>query len=104
MNTSSKDKPFSKDHPPGILWKTYRKKVRTRAIRIDGPFYVITRETHNGAFLCNDGYVALDSEGYPYPIGKEEFDKIYEEDPGVADLQDKLDDYNHWANSSGSVS
>lgn len=57
-------------------WALYRKTRITQARRIQGPFRVITRE---GAIECSDGYLALDSNDYPYPIAKDEFEKIYEE-------------------------
>jgi len=57
-------------------WKTYRKKTITYAMRIPGPFVVRTRE---GELRCPDGYLAVDSEGWPYPISRDEFEKIYEE-------------------------
>lgn len=55
-------------------WGLYRKVRNTKAMRILGPFIVETRE---GVISCPDGYLALDSEGYPYPIAREEFEKIY---------------------------
>ena len=57
-------------------WKLYKKKTRTQACRIDGPFEVKTTE---GIMKCEDGYLAIDARGYPYPIAKDEFDLIYEE-------------------------
>ena len=57
-------------------WKTYRKKVLTKATRMNKPFIV---ETLEGLLKCEDGYLAEDSNGYPYPIDKKEFDKIYVE-------------------------
>ena len=59
---------------PG-LWPRYRKTVTTAAQRIEGPFRVRTRE---GELCCEDGYLAIDSEGWPYPIAKDEFEAIYE--------------------------
>jgi len=56
-------------------WAIYRKTRPVRATRINGPFTVETRE---GVLGCRDGYVAVDSGGWPYPIDKEEFDRIYE--------------------------
>lgn len=56
--------------------KTYRKKVLTKAIRIKHPFIV---EISEGPLRCEDGYLALDARGYPYPIAKDEFELIYEE-------------------------
>ena len=47
---------------------------KTLAVRIEGPFKV---QTPNGWVECPDGYLALDSRGYPYPIDKDEFDSIY---------------------------
>jgi hypothetical protein len=53
----------------------YRKKVLTPAVRVDGPFTV---ETRNGTLTCEDGYLAVDAHGWPYPIDKDEFERIYE--------------------------
>jgi len=53
---------------------TYQKRALTHALRINGPFEVETRE---GMLTCPDGYLALDAHGYPYPIAKDEFEKIY---------------------------
>lgn len=55
---------------------TFRKKVLTRAIRIVGSFTV---ETSEGPLFCEDGWLALDARGYPYPIDAEEFYLIYED-------------------------
>ena len=59
------------------LTKRYRKKTITPAIRMDGPFAVKTRE---GTLKCPDGYLAIDSAGWPYPIAVDEFERIYEEE------------------------
>lgn len=56
-------------------WLRYRKIITTKAIRIEGPFDVKARE---GKLSCPDGYLAVDSGGYPYPIAKDEFERIYE--------------------------
>lgn len=56
-------------------WHEYRKIATTRAVRMDGPFTVKTRE---GKVTCPDGYLAIDAHGWPYPIAKDEFDAIYE--------------------------
>ncbi len=60
----------------GIKAKRYRKTAITRAMRIDGPFMVQTSE---GSLTCEDGYLAVDARGYPYPIAADEFTLIYEE-------------------------
>jgi len=57
--------------------KSYRKKVSTLAVRVDGPFRVHTSE---GPLECKDGYLCKDARGYPYPVAKDEFDLIYRED------------------------
>jgi hypothetical protein len=56
------------------VWRCFRKIRLTKAIRINGSFKVETRE---GTLECKDGYLALDSGGWPYPIDKEEFENIY---------------------------
>lgn len=56
-------------------WGSYRKTRHTQATRISGPFTVETRE---GVLGCRDGYLAIDSGGWPYPIAKDEFERIYE--------------------------
>lgn len=58
-------------------WPRYRKKVTTAAIRVQGPFEV---ETSEGIVRCEDGYLAVDSRGYPYPIAAKEFEQIYDMD------------------------
>jgi len=75
---------FSVDHLPGdpAQWPKYRKKSLASAIRIEGAFEVVTSE---GMLRCQDGYLAVDARGYPYPIAKDEFELIYDlvnEDPG----------------------
>lgn len=61
--------------PPVEEWGAFRKKVVTRAIRVEGPFVV---ETSEGPLRCADGYLAIDARGYPYPIAADEFELIYE--------------------------
>jgi hypothetical protein len=53
----------------------FRKTRTTRAWRILGPFRVQTRE---GLMSCDDGWLAVDAHGNPYPIAADEFDRIYE--------------------------
>lgn len=68
---------FSVDNLPSDpqTWDLYRKHALTRAIKIDGPFTV---ETSEGPLTCDDGYLAVDARGYPYPIASDEFHMIYE--------------------------
>lgn len=57
-------------------WPVYFKQVPTRAVRVAGPFTVLTSE---GELNCHDGYIAIDARGYPYPIAADEFRLIYGE-------------------------
>lgn len=68
---------YKKGYLPGSGkgWLLYRKKYLTPAKRISGVFKV---ETTEGCLTCKDGYLAVDSRGFPYPIDKEEFETIYE--------------------------
>ena len=63
------------------LWGIYYKKASTLAVRIDGPFRV---ETAEGWLDCPDGYLALDSQGRPYPIEAVEFGRIYLKEASIA--------------------
>lgn len=71
METITKEK-IKLLHQDMTLW---RKATFTKAKRMTGPFRVITR---GGATLtCPDGYLVVDSEGYPDFILKAEFEKNY---------------------------
>lgn len=56
-------------------WAEYRKTEPVKARRMNGPFTVQTRE---GIVECEDGWLAVDNGGYPYPIADDEFENIYE--------------------------
>ena len=82
---------FSTGNLPGSPedWPLYQKHALTRAIRIEGPFTV---ETSEGPLRCENGYLAIDARGYPYPIAADEFEQIYgppqeAEDPYAAALR-----------------
>lgn len=66
---------FSHDNLPVSGWETFRKKVNTQMVRINGAFVVETRE---GPLVCKDGWLARDSAGWPYPIAADEQAAIYE--------------------------
>lgn len=71
--------PVSKENveqlAPSIeTWSQWRKTSITSAIRIIGPFVV---ETSEGPLSCEDGWLAIDARGYPYPIADDEFRQIY---------------------------
>ena len=69
-------KRFNRDNlPTGFL--EYKRRVPVRAVPIEGPFEVETRE---GVLTCPDGWLALDASGNPYPIASDEFPKLYDTD------------------------
>jgi len=70
-------KTFKKGNLPETGWASYRKKRLTKAQRIAGAFKVETKE---GCLVCKDGYLAIDSRDFPYPVDKEEFETIYEKE------------------------
>ena len=75
--TSPQGRTFSKSDLPSDPsgWQLFRKKSLTHAMRIYGPFTVLTSE---GPLYCADGWLAVDARGYPYPIASDEFELIYE--------------------------
>lgn len=66
---------ITKDNLPIDGWSEYRKVPLTRMCRMHGPFTVQTRE---GPLTCPDGFLAVDSGGWPYPIAADEHSRIYE--------------------------
>lgn len=64
---------FTRDNIPSHM-NEWQKRVTTKAVRIQGPFEVETRE---GTLRCPDGYLAVDTGGWPYPIAADEFERIY---------------------------
>jgi hypothetical protein len=62
-------------HPNQSPWSPYRKKGVTWMMRVSGPFKVQTQE---GLVACDDGYVAIDEEGWPYPVSASVHAKSYE--------------------------
>lgn len=61
--------------PGGHQWVLMRKTGATRTVRIDGAFVV---ETPHGRVRCEDGWLALDAIGDPYPIAAEVMDSAFE--------------------------
>lgn len=47
----------------------------TPVIRMAAPFSV---ETRDGTIKCEDGWLAIDSDGWPYAITDDEFRRTYE--------------------------
>lgn len=57
-------------------WRERKRKIiYTKMVRMNGPFRVQTRE---GTMECLDGYLAVDSNGDPYPIAKDVADATFE--------------------------
>jgi hypothetical protein len=56
------------------MWGIWTRTGKTLAVRMTGPFACVTA---NGLVSCKDGYLALDPEGYPYPIERDIFEKSY---------------------------
>lgn len=61
---------------------TYRKTYVTPAVRVEGTFHCLTSEGNVAS--CSDGWLAVDSKGFPYPINAAEFGLTYEPDDCVA--------------------
>jgi hypothetical protein len=70
---------FSTGELPEGDWLEFRKKVTTRMVRIDGPFEVqISGQGPESVVRCDDGWLAVDARGYPYPLAADEQPVIYE--------------------------
>lgn len=54
-----------------------RRKMVVKAVRVVGPFRV---ETQEGVVACENGWVAIDASGFPYPIAEGEFELLYTDD------------------------
>jgi hypothetical protein len=70
---------YSRENLPNGTWFFYKKTNPIKVTRIIGSFSVVTRE---GVLTCEDGYLAIDSDGFPYPIACDEFENIHEKDYG----------------------
>lgn len=55
-------------------WPLAQKRTLTRVARVPGPFSV---ETTEGTMTCEDGWLAVDELGNPYPIAADVFDRTY---------------------------
>ena len=65
----------SKDDLPDGPYRRYSKSFAPKAIRMTGTFHCLTSE--GNVATCTDGWLAIDSHGYPYPINAAEFDSTY---------------------------
>lgn len=69
---------YDRDHLPDQGWARYRKVGTTRMAAVAGPLTVQTKE---GEYSLPDdwrGFIALDHEGYPYPVELEIHSQSYE--------------------------
>lgn len=73
---------YTKDSLPLGPYQTFRKTTTTDMVRLTGAF---TCDTINGTVLCQDGWLAIDSAGYPYPITVDEQANTYELVPDEPD-------------------
>jgi hypothetical protein len=70
---------YDKDNLPSVDWAEYRKIGITRMWGpLTGPFTVETREGEYKLPAGWLGFVALDAEGYPYPVVAAEHARSYE--------------------------
>ena len=70
------DQFFTKDSLPKAQLQRFRKIYITSAVKIVGTFHCKTSEGNIAS--CTDGWLAVDSRGYPYPINSPEFETTYE--------------------------
>lgn len=70
------DEVFSHRNLPDGDWRTYRKTTLTRMVRMNEPFLVDTGE--GSPAYCEDGWLAVDTRGKPYPIAAAEHAAGYE--------------------------
>lgn len=76
MTDEPKIPKFAKDDVPDPAdWPRWRRRQLTPAIRVVGPFQVVTQ---HGTVQCDDGWLAVDSEGFPCPIAADVFAQTYE--------------------------
>jgi len=66
----------TRENLPEGAYREYRKTYTPQAMRMSGPFFCLTSE--GNVVSCADGWLAIDSEGHPYPIGAEEFARTYQ--------------------------
>lgn len=70
------DHVFTKDSLPQGEYRKFFKTRITEAIKMSGTFYCVTSEGNIAS--CTDGWLAVDSRGYPYPVNSPEFESTYE--------------------------
>ena len=66
---------YSKGDMPSKTLQPFRKAAVTWMVRMDGPFAVKTID--GNIAYCEDGWIAVDSMGYPYPVAADVHDTDY---------------------------
>ncbi len=67
---------YSADCLPENGWARYVKRGVTRMARIDGPF--AARPLDGNLAFCDDGFLAVDRHGHPYPVAAQAHASVYE--------------------------
>jgi hypothetical protein len=75
---------FSKDNLPEGDFGLFRKQYDTPAVRVEGTFHCLTSEGNVAS--CTDGWLGVDSRGFPYPINRDEFHRTYVQVDASVDL------------------
>jgi hypothetical protein len=74
MEVEGRVKVIDRTHLPEGF-REYRKVETTQAVRVSGQVKVVTRE---GIMSVKDPWIAIDANGWPYPIADDVFQKSYE--------------------------
>jgi hypothetical protein len=70
---------YDKDNLPSVDWAEYRKTETTRMWGpVPGPFTVETKEGEYELPADWLGFIALDADGYPYPVDASVHAQSYE--------------------------
>ena len=67
---------FTRDSLPLGEWQTFRKLGTTKMVRVNGPFACTTID--GNVVICQDGWLALDPQGHPYPVAAAVHEDSYE--------------------------
>ncbi len=69
------NEPITKNSLPDRIFTRYQKTYSPMAIKMDAPFTCVTLE--GNIVNCDDGWLVVDSHGFPYPVDRLEFEKTY---------------------------
>lgn len=85
---------YTRDCLPDDGWEEFSRSNTTKMVRIDGPFTITTKGEE---VRCEDGWLALDSDGDPYPVDAQVHRTSYTqvsrvpEDTGVREVRVRPD-------------